>query len=127
MCAEKTNDKNRKTNGSDCCNGMDWMMKNCCTDGGSDCFAKMKEMKEKFCGQKPDDEEVKMSFESAQQFVTKMRENHEFRNEASKIPDTVLMEEFIKTNGFDFDISHLVEAMANCMAGMEKAMNEKPM
>ncbi len=65
-----------------------------------------------------------MSFKSAQQFVTKMKENHKFRNEASSIPDIASMEKFIKTNDFDFDISRLVEAMADCMDGMEKAMNE---
>jgi len=42
-----------------CCDGMAEMMKNCCPDGigDSDCFAKMKEMKDKFCGQKADDGE----------------------------------------------------------------------
>ncbi len=56
MCAEKTNDKNGKTTTSGCCDGMAEKM-NCCPDGtsGSDCFAKMKEMKDKFCGQKTDD------------------------------------------------------------------------
>jgi hypothetical protein len=56
MCAEKTNDKNGKTNGISCCDGMAEMM-NCCPDGtsGSDCIAKMKEMKDKFCGQKTGD------------------------------------------------------------------------
>ncbi len=50
MCAEKNN-------GSGCCDGMAEMMKDCCPDGkgGSDCTAKMKEMKDKFCGQKKDD------------------------------------------------------------------------
>ena len=58
MCAEKTNDSNEKTNESGCCDGMAEMMKNCCPDGVGDsyCFAKMKEMKDKFCGQKNDDE-----------------------------------------------------------------------
>ena len=126
MCAEITNDQNGKINKSGCCDGKAEMMKNCCPEsmGGSDCIAKMKEMKDKFCGQKNDDKGGTMSFESAQQFVTKMRENHEFRNEASKIPDTASMEVFIKTNDFDFDISHLVEAMADCMDGIERAMNE---
>jgi hypothetical protein len=34
------------------------------------------------------------------------------------------MEEFIKTNDFDFEISRLVEAMADCMNEMEKTMKE---
>jgi hypothetical protein len=57
MCAEKNNDKNEKSTASGCCDGMAEMMKNCCPDGvgDSDCFAKMKEMKDKFCGQKVDD------------------------------------------------------------------------
>jgi hypothetical protein len=57
MCAENDNDKNKKSTVSDCCDGMAEMMKNCCPDGAgdSDCFAKMKEMKDKFCGQKADD------------------------------------------------------------------------
>ena len=59
MCAEKNNDKNEKNSASGCCDGMAEMMKNCCPDGAgdSDCFARMKEMKDKFCGQKADDGE----------------------------------------------------------------------
>lgn len=55
MCAEKCDDKSDKTIKSSCCDGMTGMMKNCCPDGVgvSDCLAKMKE---KFCGQKTDDE-----------------------------------------------------------------------
>jgi hypothetical protein len=57
MCAEKNNDKNGKGSASGCCDGMADMMKNCCPDGvgDSDCMNKMKEMKDKFCGQKSDD------------------------------------------------------------------------
>ena len=57
MCAEKNNDKNGKGSASGCCDGMAEMMKDCCPDGvgDSDCFAKMKEIKDKFCGQKSDD------------------------------------------------------------------------
>ena len=58
MCAEKCDDKSEKGEKSSCCDGMAEMMKNCCPYGvgDSDCFAKMKEMKDKFCGQKTDDE-----------------------------------------------------------------------
>jgi hypothetical protein len=58
MCAEKNNDKNEKSTASGCCDQMAEMIKNCCPDGigNSDCFARMKEMKEKFCGQKTDEE-----------------------------------------------------------------------
>ncbi len=61
MCAEKNNDKDGKSTASNCCDGMAEMMKNCCPDGigDSDCFAKMKEMKDKFCGQKTDGEASK--------------------------------------------------------------------
>jgi hypothetical protein len=57
MCTEKNNDKNEKSTVGGCCDGMAEMMKNCCPGGvgDSDCFAKMKEMKDKFCGQKVDD------------------------------------------------------------------------
>ena len=57
MCAEKNNDKNGRGNASDCCDEMAEMMKNCCLDGvgDSDCFTKMKEMKDKSCGHKSDD------------------------------------------------------------------------
>ena len=57
MCAEKNNDKNEKSTASDCCDGIAEMLKNCCPNGAgdSDCFAKMKEMKDKFCGQKAND------------------------------------------------------------------------
>jgi len=51
MCTEKNS-------ASCCCDGMVEMMKNCCPDcaGDSDCFAKMKEMKDTYFGQKVDDE-----------------------------------------------------------------------
>jgi hypothetical protein len=57
MSTEKNNDKNEKNTVGGCCDGMAEMMKNCCPGGvgDSDCFAKMKEMKDKFCGQKVDD------------------------------------------------------------------------
>ena len=57
MCAEKNNEKNEKNTANGCCDGMAEMMKNCCPDGvgNSDCFAKMKEMKDKFCGHKAND------------------------------------------------------------------------
>ena len=56
MSAEKCNDKSEKTTKSSCCDGMAEMMKNCCPDGrgDSDCFTNMKEMKDKYCGQKSD-------------------------------------------------------------------------
>ena len=52
MCAGKNNDKSEKSNASGCCDGMAEMMKNCCPDGAGDseCFAKMKEMKDKMKG-----------------------------------------------------------------------------
>jgi hypothetical protein len=55
MCAEKCNEK---STASGCCDGIAEMIKNCCPDGAgdSDCFARMKEIKDKFCGQKTDAE-----------------------------------------------------------------------
>jgi hypothetical protein len=65
-----------------------------------------------------------MSINDAHKFVEKLREDHKFRNEASRISNTTSMKEFIKTNDFDFEISRLVEAMADCMNEMEKTMKE---
>ena len=56
MCAEKNNEKNEHSSTGGCCEGMAEMMKDCCARGAgdSDCFARMKEMKEKYCDQKTD-------------------------------------------------------------------------
>ncbi len=61
-----------------------------------------------------------MSIESAQRFVTRMREDSEFRSRLSKFPNAASMKTFIVDSGFVFDEAHLVAAMAACMNEMDE-------
>ena len=78
MCAEKTDNKS-KTTTNNCWEGMDEMMKNCCsgsdraidccaqlkekynsgTDSHADCMDMFQKMKDRFCGQEKDTESAK--------------------------------------------------------------------
>lgn len=60
-----------------------------------------------------------MSLESAQQFVSRMREDKEFRATVGQTDDTRALNAYLKRHGFDFDQRELVEAMATCMAELE--------
>ena len=60
-----------------------------------------------------------MSLESAQQFVSRMREDKEFRAIVGQTDDTPALNVYLKRQGFDFDQRELVGAMAACMAELE--------
>ncbi len=60
-----------------------------------------------------------MSLESAQQFVSRMREDEEFRATVGQTDDTLALNVYLKRQGFDFDQRELVGAMAACMAELE--------
>jgi predicted ribosomally synthesized peptide with nif11-like leader len=63
--------------------------------------------------------EAKMTTESAQLFVQKMREDKGFRNTVKNIGDRTELWEYIENKGHDFDECDLVKAMATCMAELE--------
>jgi len=63
--------------------------------------------------------EVKMTADSAQLFVQKMREDKGFRSTVQDISDTAELWEYIKNKGYTFDACDLIKAMAACMAALE--------
>jgi len=63
--------------------------------------------------------EVKMTTDSAQLFVQKMREDKGFRNTVQDIGDKTELWEYIENKGYAFDECDLVKAMAACMAELE--------
>jgi len=65
--------------------------------------------------------EAKMTTESAQLFVQKMREDKGFRNTVKNIADRNEFWEYIENKGYAFDECDLVKAMATCMAEFEAA------
>ena len=60
-----------------------------------------------------------MTFNSAQAFVQKMKEDAEFREMVRNIGDKGKLLNAIKDKGYDFDQRDLVQAMAACMAELE--------
>jgi predicted ribosomally synthesized peptide with nif11-like leader len=65
--------------------------------------------------------EAKMTTESAQLFVQKMREDKGFRNTVKNIGNKTELWEYIENKGYVFDECDLVKAMATCMAELEAA------
>ena len=57
MCAEKNNGKKRRTFAVGCCDGTFEMIKDCFPDdaGYSDCLARMRNNRGKFCGRNDGD------------------------------------------------------------------------
>ncbi len=60
-----------------------------------------------------------MTFDSAQTFVQKMRDDNKFREMMQNINDREKLWRTIKDKGFEFDERDLVQAMAACMTELE--------
>lgn len=61
---------------------------------------------------------------SAQQFVSKMREDKEFRNIIQSIADNNALKNYLREQGYEFEESDLMKAMAVCMTGLDQTMKE---
>ena len=61
-----------------------------------------------------------MSLENAQQFVSRMKEDKQFRNKVQNIADNKKLKEYLENQGYNFDERELIGAMAACMAELEK-------
>ena len=61
-----------------------------------------------------------MSLENAQQFVSRMKEDKQFRNTVQSITDNNKLKEYLENQGYNFDERELIGAMAACMAELEK-------
>jgi predicted ribosomally synthesized peptide with nif11-like leader len=60
-----------------------------------------------------------MSRESAQQFVSRMKDDKEFRIAVQRTADTAALNDYLRGKGFEFNQRELVGAMAACMAELE--------
>jgi predicted ribosomally synthesized peptide with nif11-like leader len=67
-----------------------------------------------------------MTLESAQQLVSRMKEDKDFREKLAGVADTEALWELLAVEGFDFDERDLVGAMAACMTELEKAVGRQP-
>ncbi len=65
--------------------------------------------------------EERMTTDSAQLFVQKMREDKGFRVAVQNIGDRTELWKYMETKGFAFDECDLVKAMAACMTELETA------
>lgn len=63
-----------------------------------------------------------MSLEHAHQFVSRMKEEREFRLAVSSSKDSLSLDAYLKRQGYEFDRRELIAAMAACMAELEKTM-----
>jgi predicted ribosomally synthesized peptide with nif11-like leader len=61
-----------------------------------------------------------MSLENAQQFVSRMKEDRQFRNKVQSIADNKKLKEYLEKQCYEFDERELIGAMAACMAELEK-------
>jgi predicted ribosomally synthesized peptide with nif11-like leader len=61
-----------------------------------------------------------MSFEKAQQFVARMREDQDFRKAVKSTSDMKALKEYLRKTGYDFTEHDLMRAMASCMEEMER-------
>lgn len=60
-----------------------------------------------------------MSSESAQQFVSRMKEDKAFRATVQQVADVVGLNNYLRGQGFEFDQRELIGAMAACMTELD--------
>jgi len=61
-----------------------------------------------------------MPLHDARTFVTKMRENRDFREKVLTTDQTEELTGFLRREGLRFDLRELAGAMAECMAQMKR-------
>ncbi len=66
-----------------------------------------------------------MSLTSAQLFVSKMKEDKDFKEKARSVSDKAALWNLVKGEGYDFDEKDLVGAMAACMTELEGSGNKE--
>lgn len=60
-----------------------------------------------------------MSIDNARNFVARMREDHDFRQQTLATTGAEELAEFLQSEDLVFDLRQLVGAMAECMAQQE--------
>ncbi len=63
--------------------------------------------------------EVRMSLTSAQQFLSRMKEDKEFRASVRQFPDVSTLNNYLRDQGFEFNQRELIGAMVACMAELD--------
>ncbi len=61
---------------------------------------------------------------NALQFVSKMREDKEFRNKIQDMADNKMLKNYLREQGYEFEELDLMKAMAVCMTGLDQMMKE---
>ncbi len=60
-----------------------------------------------------------MSLASAQEFVSRMKEDKEFRSAVQEVADVAELNDYLRDQGFEFNQRELVGAMAACMTELD--------
>ncbi len=60
-----------------------------------------------------------MSLASAQQFVSRMKEDKKFRDAVQEVADVTALNDYLRDRGFEFNQKELVGAMAACMTELD--------
>lgn len=60
-----------------------------------------------------------MSLASAQQFVSRMKEDKKFRAAVQQVADVAELNDYLRDQGFEFNQRELVGAMAACMTELD--------
>lgn len=63
-----------------------------------------------------------MSFEKAEAFVNRLRENREFRSKVAGMADIKAVKAFLSSEGIEFTERELMDAMISCMNGLDEMM-----
>jgi predicted ribosomally synthesized peptide with nif11-like leader len=61
-----------------------------------------------------------MSYENAQQFIARMKEDQRFRKKVQGMPSNKKLKEYLEKHYYKFDERELICAMAACMAELEQ-------
>lgn len=69
--------------------------------------------------EKETERRLNLNFSSAQSFVQKMKENREFREHFRYVSDSKALWKNLRKEGYNFDETDLVKAMAACMNELE--------
>jgi len=65
-----------------------------------------------------------MSLASAQQFVSVMKSDREFRAAVASLSTSLELGNFLQGQGYVFDLPDLIKAMAACMAELDQCCSQ---
>lgn len=65
-----------------------------------------------------------MALDDAQRFVSRMKEDTQFRTKVQGLADSASLKGYLADWGFSFDMLDLVKAMAGCMEELDQMMHQ---